>query len=102
MGNQTHGTTVAAPFVSGGKPLTSHGSSTEIGRGDRDAPNLTKPEIEMNAPHGTLSSKDATRIQDEIRGLEIGPAPKRDIVLQRVRAARKRLAPIPSAVPRLR
>lgn len=33
---------------------------------------------------------------------ELGPAHKRDLLLQRVRAAQKRLAPIPSAVPRLR
>lgn len=33
---------------------------------------------------------------------EIGPTHKRDRLLQRVRAARKRLAPIPSAVPKLR
>jgi hypothetical protein len=56
----------------------------------------------MNAPPGPLSSKDVSRTQDEIRGPEIGPAPKRDLLLQRVRAARKRLSPIPGAVPRLR
>jgi len=56
----------------------------------------------MNAPPGPLSSKDVARTQDEIRGPEIGPAPKRDALLQRVRAARKRLTPIPNAVAKLR
>ncbi|HEX7279370.1 MAG TPA: hypothetical protein VF255_07080 [Solirubrobacterales bacterium] len=56
----------------------------------------------MNAPPDPLSSKDADKTRDEIRGPEIGPALKRDRLLQRVRAARKRLSPIPSAVPRLR
>jgi len=55
----------------------------------------------MNAP-GPLSSNDVSRTQDEIRGPEIGPALKRDMLLQRVRAARKRLSPIPNAVPRVR
>jgi hypothetical protein len=40
--------------------------------------------------------------RDEIRGPELGPALKRDVLLQRVRAARKRLSPIPARVPRLR
>ena len=40
--------------------------------------------------------------KDEIRGPEIGPAQKRDLLLQRVRAARKRLSPIPGTVARLR
>lgn len=56
----------------------------------------------MNAPPGPLSSKDVTKAQDEVRGPEIGPALKRDLLLQRVRAARKRLPPTPGAVPRLR
>lgn len=56
----------------------------------------------MNAPPGPLSTKDVNRTQEEIRGPEIGPALKRDVLLQRVRAARKRLAPIPTAVPHLR
>lgn len=56
----------------------------------------------MNAPPVPPSSKDVSRIQDEIRGPEIGPALKRDRLLQRVRAARKRLSPSPTAVPRLR
>jgi len=56
----------------------------------------------MNAPPGPLSTKDAAKVRDEIRGPEIGPALKRDMLLQRVRAARKRLSPIPGAIPRLR
>ncbi len=56
----------------------------------------------MNAPPGPLSSKDVTKARDEIRGPELGPALKRDMFLQRVRAARKRLSPISPAVPRLR
>lgn len=56
----------------------------------------------MNAPPGPLSSKDVTRTQDEIRGPEIGPALKRDVLLQKVRAARKRLSPAPGALPKLR
>lgn len=56
----------------------------------------------MTAPPGPLSSKDVNKTQNEIRGPEIGPALKRDMLLQRVRAARKRLSPIPNAVPRLR
>jgi hypothetical protein len=57
----------------------------------------------MNAPPGPLNSKDVNRTHEEIRGLEIGPALKRDRLLQKVRAARKRLSPVPSpALPRLR
>jgi len=56
----------------------------------------------MNAPPATLSSKDEARTKEAIRGPEIGPAMKRDRLLQKVRAARKRLSPIPSAVPKLR
>jgi hypothetical protein len=47
----------------------------------------------MNAPPTKLSNRDVNRIQDEIRGPELGPALKRDRLLQRVLAARKRLAP---------
>lgn len=54
----------------------------------------------MTAP--PPSSQASTRPRDEVRGPEIGPALKRDVLLQRVRAARKRLSPIPGAVPRLR
>jgi hypothetical protein len=57
----------------------------------------------MNAPPGPLSSTDVSRTHEEIRGPEIGPALKRDRLLQKVRAARKRLSPIPShTVARLR
>jgi hypothetical protein len=34
-----------------------------------------------------------------LRSAEIGPAQKRDRLLQRVRAARKRLSPGPNALP---
>jgi hypothetical protein len=50
----------------------------------------------MNAPPGPLSSKDVNRTHEEIRGPEIGPALRRDRLLQKARAARKRLAPVPS------
>jgi hypothetical protein len=43
----------------------------------------------MNPP----SNKDGGRSTEEIRGPEIGPALKRDRLLQRVQAARKRLSP---------
>lgn len=57
----------------------------------------------MNAPPGPRSSKNVDRTREEIRGAELGPALKRDQLLQRVRAARKRLSPIPSnALARLR
>ncbi|HWO84151.1 MAG TPA: hypothetical protein VNM38_10235 [Solirubrobacterales bacterium] len=54
----------------------------------------------MTAP--PPSTQESSRPQDEIRGPELGPALKRDVVLQRVRAAQKRLSPIPARVPRLR
>lgn len=50
----------------------------------------------MNAPPGPLSSKAVDKTQREIRGPEIGPALKREMLLQRVQAARKRLSPISS------
>jgi hypothetical protein len=57
----------------------------------------------MNAPPASLSSKDVSRTQDEIRGPELGPALKRDQLLRRVRAAGKRLTPNSSnALSRLR
>lgn len=57
----------------------------------------------MNAPVESLSSsKDTSGTRDEIRGPEIGPALKRDRLLQRVQAARKRLSPASNAMPRLR
>lgn len=52
----------------------------------------------MNPP----SSKDVSRTTEEIRGPEIGPAIKRDRLLQRVRAARKRLSSAPSGALKLR
>jgi hypothetical protein len=51
----------------------------------------------MNAPPDSLSSKDVTRAHDEIRGPEIGPALKRDRLLRRVLAARKRLPETPAS-----
>ena len=47
-------------------------------------------------------SKPTSRPRAETRGPDLGPAHKRDVLLQRVRAARKRLSPIPGAVARLR
>lgn len=54
----------------------------------------------MKAP--SAPSKDPKTTQEEIRGPEIGPALKRDRLLQKVRAARKRLSPTPSTMARLR
>jgi len=56
----------------------------------------------MNAPSGPPSNEDDGTARNEVRKPEIGPAHKRDKLLQRVRAARKRLAPAPSTVARLR
>ena len=57
----------------------------------------------MTAPPASLSSKDVAKAHEEIRGPEIGPALKRDRLLNRVRAARQRLPQAPSdAVARLR
>lgn len=56
----------------------------------------------MTAPPATLSSKDA-KAHQQIRGPEIGPALKRDRLLNRVRAARRRLIQTPpDALARLR
>jgi len=56
----------------------------------------------MTVPPASLS-KDVGKAQEEIRGPEIGPALKRDQLLQRVRAARKRLGQTsPSAFARFR
>jgi hypothetical protein len=52
----------------------------------------------MNPP----SSKEASSSPDEVRRPEIGPAHKRDRLLQRVQAARERLAPAPSALAKMR
>lgn len=54
----------------------------------------------MTAP--PPSSSPTTRTEEVVRAPEIGPALRRDVLLQRVRAARKRLSPNPKAVPRLR
>jgi hypothetical protein len=53
----------------------------------------------MNASPGPLS-RDTGRTRSETPKPEIGPALKRDRLLQRVQAARKRLAPNPKAVAR--
>jgi len=47
----------------------------------------------MNTPPATVSSKNAESTRQEVRGPELGPALKRERILQRVQAARKRLAP---------
>ena len=47
----------------------------------------------MNVPPATLSTEETVKARRVIRGPDIGPAPKRDRLLQRVRAARKRLTP---------
>jgi hypothetical protein len=56
----------------------------------------------MNAQPAPVSDKTARPAPREIRGPEIGPALKRDKLLQRVRAARKRLTPAADAMTRLR
>lgn len=51
----------------------------------------------MNTPSDSLTpSKDTIPGPGSVRGPELGPALKRDMVLQRVRAARKRLPQVPS------
>lgn len=50
----------------------------------------------MNAPPAGLSSKDIVKAGEEIRGPELGPARKRERLLQRVLAARKRLPDAPA------
>ena len=47
-------------------------------------------------------SENVTPTPRKIRGPEIGSALKRDLLLQRVRAARKRLTSTAGALPRLR
>lgn len=59
----------------------------------------------MNTAATSISdSKNARapRAPEPIRGPEIGPALKRDMLLQRVRAARKRLTPASDAFLRVR
>ena len=48
----------------------------------------------MNAPPAALSN-DVTRAHEEIRSPDLGPALKRERLLQRVLVARKRLPQIP-------
>jgi hypothetical protein len=48
------------------------------------------------------SAESAIKIPKQVRGPEIGPALKRDRLLQRVRAARKRLSPAADGLARLR
>ncbi len=55
----------------------------------------------MNAQSAPVS-KDVTPTPQQVHGPEIGPALKRDRLLQRVRAARKRLAPTADPFARLR
>ena len=54
----------------------------------------------MNTPQQPLNSEDGGR--GKVRGPDLGSARKRDVLLQRVRAARKRLHPLPGAVARVR
>lgn len=57
----------------------------------------------MSAPSGPQPTHDPEPTRAAGFGSpEIGPALKRDRLLQRVRAARKRLAPAPGAMARLR
>lgn len=57
----------------------------------------------MNASPDSRSSKDIARTREEIRGPELGPAHKRDRLLNRVRVARQRLLQTPpDALTRLR
>ena len=55
----------------------------------------------MNPAAEPLESKEASPVR-QIRGPEIGPALKRDRLLQRVRAARSKLSPAPGTLPKLR
>jgi hypothetical protein len=50
----------------------------------------------MNVPPGPLSSKDVNRTYQELRA-ERMPARKRDRLMPRVRAARRRFAQAPSS-----
>jgi hypothetical protein len=49
----------------------------------------------MNPPPAALS-KDVSRAHEEIRSPQLGTTPKRERLLQRVRAARKRFPQTPS------
>lgn len=57
----------------------------------------------MDAPAEHPSDKSTPTTPQEVRGPEIGPALKRDQLLTRVRAARKRLSQAPpGALAKLR
>lgn len=56
----------------------------------------------MNIAATSISDSKDTKAPQPLRGPEIGPALKRDRVLQRVRAARKRLAPASDGFARVR
>jgi hypothetical protein len=57
----------------------------------------------MTAPPGPLSSKDVSKTHEELRNPELGPARRRERLVQRVLAARKRLPQTPpSALARTR
>jgi hypothetical protein len=49
----------------------------------------------MNAPPEGLSSKDVSKTHEATRGPELGPARRREKLLQRVRAASRRLPQTP-------
>jgi hypothetical protein len=56
----------------------------------------------MNPAATSISDSKNARTPKQIRGPEIGPALKRDMLLQRVRAARKRLTPASDGFARVR
>ncbi len=56
----------------------------------------------MNAQSTPTNSKNIAPPPKQVGGPEIGPALKRDRLLQRVRAARKRLTPVSDGLPKLR
>lgn len=56
----------------------------------------------MNPSATSISDSKNASASKQIRGPEIGPALKRDLLLQRVRAARKRLTPAADTFARVR
>lgn len=56
----------------------------------------------MNSQASPDAEAESAGRRNPIRSPEIDPALKRDRLLQKVRAARRRLSPAPNAVPRLR
>lgn len=50
----------------------------------------------MNAPPGPVTTRDITKTKDQMRSLEGLTTQARENLLQRVRAARKRLPEAPS------